>query len=237
VNARERLIVALDLPDAERARAAVARLGSAVRFYKVGSQLFTAAGPDFVRGLVDAGHPVFLDLKFHDIPNTVAAAVAAAAGLGVRFVDVHASGGAAMLQAASRALRGTGTRLLAITVLTSHSDATLAETGARGPVEDAVRRLARLAQQAGADGVVASPVEAAAIRAEFGPGFLVVTPGIRPAGSASFDQARLATPAAALRAGADYLVVGRPILEAEDPAATASAIVEEMEQAGLSFPA
>jgi orotidine-5'-phosphate decarboxylase len=231
VNATDRLIVALDVPGADEARAVVARLGPAVRFYKVGSQLFTAAGPAFVSGLVEAGHPVFLDLKFHDIPNTVGAAVAAAARLGVTFVDVHASGGSAMIEAAARALRGTRTRLLAITVLTSHTPATLEQIGAVGPVEGAVRRLARLAQAAGADGVVASPGEVAAIRAECGPGFLVVTPGIRPAGSAAADQARLATPADALRAGADYLVVGRPVLEAADPRVSVAAIVAEVEAA------
>jgi orotidine-5'-phosphate decarboxylase len=231
VSANDRLIVALDVPGADAARAVVSRLGPAARFYKVGSQLFTAAGPALVTSLVEAGHPVFLDLKFHDIPNTVGAAVAAAAQLGVTFVDVHASGGSAMLEAAARALRGTRTRLLAITVLTSHTAATLEEIGAAGPVETAVRRLARLAQAAGADGVVASPAEVAAIRAECGPEFLVVTPGIRPAGSAAADQARLSTPGEALRAGADYLVVGRPVLEAADPRASVAAIVAEMEAA------
>ena len=231
MNAAERLIVALDVPRADEARALVVRLGATVRFYKVGSQLFTAAGPSFVGELVRAGHPVFLDLKFHDIPNTVAGSVAAAAQLGVTFVDVHASGGGAMLEAAARALRGSDTRLLAITVLTSHTAETLDQIGLPGPVEGAVLRLARLAQASGAHGVVASPGEVAAIRAECGPEFLVVTPGIRPAGSAALDQARLSTPAASLRAGANYLVVGRPVLQAPDPVAAAAAIVAEMEAA------
>ena len=231
MTAKDRLIVALDLPGAEQARALVSRLGPATSVYKVGSQLFTSAGPAFVSELVEAGHPVFLDLKFHDIPNTVASAVSAAARLGVAFVDVHASGGKAMLEAASQSLRGTRTRLLAVTVLTSLTAAALDEIGASGPVEASVRRLARLAQDAGADGVVASPNEVALIRAECGPSFLVVTPGIRPAGATAFDQARSATPAAALRAGADYLVVGRPVIEAADPRAAAAAIVAEMESA------
>jgi orotidine-5'-phosphate decarboxylase len=231
MNPADRLIVALDVPGADEARAIVARLGTTTRFYKIGSQLFTAAGPSFVGELVHAGHPVFLDLKFHDIPNTMSSAIAAAARLGVTFVDVHASAGSAGLAAAARALRGSDTRLLAITVLTSHTATTLQEVGFEGPVEGAVRRLARLAQAAGAHGVVASPAEVAAIRAECGPDFLVVTPGIRPAGSAALDQARLSTPGAALRAGADYLVVGRPVIEAPDPVAAAAAIVAEIDAA------
>lgn len=229
MKAKDRLIVALDVPTAEQARGLVSRLGPG--FYKVGNQLFTAAGPAFVSELVEAGHPVFLDLKFHDIPNTVASAVSAATRLGVAFVDVHASGGKAMLEAAAAACKGTPTRLLAVTVLTSHTAATLGEIGVADALQASVRRLARLAQDAGADGVVASPNEVALIRAECGPRFLVVTPGIRPAGTAALDQARAATPAAALRAGADYLVVGRPISEARDPRAAAAAIVAEMESA------
>lgn len=229
MKAKDRLIVALDVPSVEQARGLVSRLGNC--FYKVGNQLFTAAGPAFVSELVEAGHPVFLDLKFHDIPNTVANAVSAAARLGVAFVDVHASGGKAMLEAASAACKGTQARLLAVTVLTSHTAATLGEIGVADALQASVRRLARLAQDAGADGVVASPNEVALIRSECGPSFLVVTPGIRPAGTAALDQARAATPAAALRAGADYLVVGRPISEARDPRAAAAAILAEMESA------
>jgi orotidine-5'-phosphate decarboxylase len=231
VTTKERLIVALDVPTDEQARALVSRLRPAAGFYKVGSQLFTAAGPALVRELVGAGLPIFLDLKFHDIPNTVARAVAAAAELGVAFADVHASGGKAMMKAAAEACRGSATRLLAVTLLTSHSASTLEEIGLAGPVESGVRRLARLAQDAGADGVVASPEEVALIRAECGADFLVVTPGIRPAGAARLDQARAATPAAALRAGADYLVVGRPICEASDPLAATAAILAEMDAA------
>jgi len=231
---RERLIVALDVPDAPAARALVERLAGRVGLFKVGSQLFTAAGPDLVREIVARGERVFLDLKYHDIPNTVAGAVAAASRLGVALVDVHGLGGGAMMEAAVGARADDRTRLLAITVLTSHDEGTLAGIGLAGPIAEAVPRLARLAAASGMDGVVASPQEVALIRAACGPDFLIVTPGIRPAGAARGDQARLATPAAALAAGADYLVVGRPITEAPDPAAAADAIVDEMEGAGRS---
>ena len=225
---RERLIVALDVPDAPAARSLVERLAGRVGLFKVGSQLFTAAGPDLVREIVARGERVFLDLKYHDIPNTVAGAVAAASRLGVALVDVHGLGGGAMMEAAAGARADERTRLLAITVLTSHDEGTLAGIGLAGPIAEAVPRLARLAAASGMDGVVASPQEVALIRAACGPDFLIVTPGIRPAGAAKGDQARLATPAAALAAGADYLVVGRPITEAPDPAAAADAIVREM---------
>jgi len=231
---RERLIVALDVPDAPAARALVERLAGRVGLFKVGSQLFTAAGPDLVREIVARGERVFLDLKYHDIPNTVAGAVAAASRLGVALVDVHGLGGGAMMEAAAGARADDRTRLLAITVLTSHDEGTLSAIGLAGPIAEAVPRLARLAAASGMDGVVASPQEVALIRAACGPDFLIVTPGIRPAGAARGDQARLATPAAALAAGADYLVVGRPITEAPDPAAAADAIVDEMEGAGRS---
>jgi orotidine-5'-phosphate decarboxylase len=231
VNARERLIVALDVPGVAEADALVERLAGHVGMFKVGSQLFSAGGIDVVRRLVARGERVFLDLKYHDIPNTVAGAVAAAARLGVTLVDVHALGGSAMIAAAAKAKAGQAQRLLAITILTSHDAATLAELGLGGSVQEAVVRLARLAQKAGADGVVASPHEVALIRDACGPGFLVVTPGIRPVGARLGDQARAATPAAALAAGCDYIVVGRPILEAADPAAAADAIVDEIASA------
>jgi orotidine-5'-phosphate decarboxylase len=228
MKARDRLIVALDVPQAAAARALVDRLAGRVGMFKVGSQVFTAAGPDLVHEIVARGEKVFLDLKFHDIPNTVAGAVASASRLGVSLVDVHGLGGRAMIEAAVGALPAMGTRLLAITVLTSHDDETLGQIGVNGTIPDSVRRLALLAKEAGADGVVASPHEVALIRAWCGSDFIIVTPGIRPAGAAAGDQARAATPAAALRAGADYLVVGRPITEASDPAAAAEAIVDEM---------
>jgi orotidine-5'-phosphate decarboxylase len=231
VNARDRLIVALDVPTAADARTLVDRLQGAVGMFKVGSQLFTAAGPDFVRELVARKEKVFLDLKYHDIPNTVANAVGAAARLGVSFVDVHALGGKAMLEAGVASLPAMGARLLAITILTSHDQSTLGEIGVEGTVQRSVQSLARLARSAGVDGVVASPHEVALIRDACGPDFVIVTPSIRPLGAKRGDQARAATPAAALAAGADYLVVGRPITEAPDPGAAAEAIVREMETA------
>lgn len=229
---RDRLIVALDVPTPAEAEALVARLSGAVGLFKIGSQLFTAAGPAFVRTLVAKGERVFLDLKYHDIPNTVARAVAAASDLGVSLLSVHALGGEEMLAAAVAARSG-GARLLAITVLTSHDEESLGRVGIGGPLREQVGRLARLARDAGVDGVVASPHEVELVRAACGRDLLLVTPGIRPLGAASGDQARHATPAAALTAGADYLVVGRPITEARDPRAAASAIATEMERAAL----
>jgi orotidine-5'-phosphate decarboxylase len=225
MSPRDRLIVALDVPSPAEARALVDRLAGAVGLFKVGSQLFTEAGPAFVRELVGRGEKVFLDLKFHDIPNTVANAVARAAELGVSFLTVHALGGRAMLEAAMGALPAMGTRVLAITVLTSHGEDSLGELGIGGSLPESVERLARLAKEAKVDGVVASPHEVAVVRAACGPDFLVVTPGIRPPGAAKGDQARAATPEAAVAAGADYIVVGRPILQAHDPRAAAEAIV------------
>ncbi|HSD29210.1 MAG TPA: orotidine-5'-phosphate decarboxylase, partial [Vicinamibacteria bacterium] len=178
MKAKDRLIVALDVPTAADARALVDRLSGAAGMFKVGSQLFTAAGPDFVRELVARGEKVFLDLKYHDIPNTVAQAVGEGARLGVSFLDVHALGGKAMLEAGVAALPAMGARLLAITILTSHDEGTLEEIGVEGTVQASVRSLARLARAAGADGVVASPREVALIREACGPDFLIVTPGI-----------------------------------------------------------
>jgi orotidine-5'-phosphate decarboxylase len=231
VKARERLIVALDVPSEGDARALADALSGHVGMFKVGSQLFTAAGPEIVHELIARGEKVFLDAKYHDIPNTVAGAVAAASRLGVSLMTVHALGGRAMLEAAVGATPAIGARLLAVTVLTSHDEESLDALGLDGDVAANVQRLARLAKEANVDGVVASPHEVALIRACCGSDFLVVTPGIRPAGTRAGDQARLATPAAALEAGADYLVVGRPITEAKDPAAAADAIVREMEAA------
>jgi len=231
VTPRDRLIVAVDVPTADEARNLVEKLAGRVGMFKVGSQLFTAAGPQLVHEIVGRGEKVFLDLKFHDIPNTVANAVQSAAKLGVALVDVHGLGGRAMLEAAVSALPAEGIRLLAITVLTSHDEKSLADLGLEGTVADSVRRFATLAKDAGVDGVVASPHEVTLIREACGADFLIVTPGIRPAGSEKGDQARPATPATALRQGADYLVVGRPITTAPDPAAAADAIVREMESA------
>ena len=231
MNARARLIVALDVPGEGDATALVDSLAGRVGMFKVGSQLFTAAGPAFIRELAARGEKVFLDLKYHDIPHTVASAVSAASRLGVSLLTVHALGGQAMMEAAVGALPALGERLLAVTILTSHDAAGLGTLGLEPEVAPNVQRLARLARAAKVDGVVASPHEVALIRQVCGRDFLVVTPGIRPAGARAGDQARAATPAAALAAGADYLVVGRPITEAEDPAAAADAIVREMEAA------
>jgi orotidine-5'-phosphate decarboxylase len=236
VNARDRLIVALDVPSVAEADALAERLAGHVGLFKVGSQLFSAGGIEVVRRLIARGERVFLDLKYHDIPNTVAGAVAAAGQLGVTLVDVHALGGSAMIAAAAKAKTSPDLRLLAITILTSHDAATLAELGLAGSVPEAVVRLARLAQKAGADGVVASPHEVPLIREACGKDFLVVTPGIRPQGANLGDQARAATPAAAIAAGSDHVVVGRPILEARDPAAAADAIVAEIESAQAGTP-
>lgn len=231
-SARERLIVALDAPGLSAAEALVERLAGVITHFKVGSALFTAAGPEVVEMVRKRGGRIFLDLKYHDIPATVGAAVEAAARLGVGLLTVHASGGAAMLRAATAAARASGParpRVLAVTVLTSLDRAALhGELGVPVAVEGHAAHLALLARDAGCDGVVASPREAARLRTLLGPGTLIVTPGIRPAGGRTDDQARTATPATAMRAGADYLVVGRPITGAADPAAAAAAVLAEM---------
>lgn len=227
---RERLMVALDFPSAAEARRAAAAVGSAVGWLKIGKQLFTAEGPAFVRELAQAGHNIFLDQKFHDIPATVAGAVKAAAALGVGIITVHGSGGSAMMKAAVNAARETEAppMVVAVTVLTSHTDAELREMGIAGRVVDHVLRLASLARAAGCDGVVASAQEASEIRRELGTGFAIITPGVRPAGAAHDDQARVVTPSAAIQAGATHIVVGRPVCAAANPAAAARAIVDEI---------
>lgn len=230
---RERLIIALDFPDALQARRAAAAVGGTAGWLKIGKQLFTAEGPAIVRELTQAGHNIFLDQKFHDIPATVAGAVKAAAALGVGIITVHASGGSAMLRAAVQAAGESEAPpiIVAVTVLTSQTDAELQETGVAGRVIDHVLRLASLARAAGCDGVVASAKEAPDIRRELGTGFAIITPGVRPAGAAHHDQARVVTPAEAIQAGATHMVVGRPITEAADPAAAAMQIVEEIKLA------
>jgi orotidine-5'-phosphate decarboxylase len=237
MTTRDKLIVALDLPSGSAAAQMAERLLGHVGLFKVGSELFTAEGPVTVRYLITTGHKVFLDLKFHDIPNTVRAAAREAAELGVSLVNVHASGGRKMMESALEGVRSAGaapeagTKVLAVTMLTSLEAQDLAELGISGTPMEAVVRLARLAQTAGLDGVVASAREIAAIRQACGPEFLIVTPGIRPASSAINDQARIATPSSAIAAGASYLVVGRPITGAPDPVAAADAIVAEMDTA------
>ena len=226
-----KVIVALDFPETATALALAARLDPAQCALKVGKELFTSAEAGLVRELVRRGFRVFLDLKFHDIPNTVAQACAAATRLGVWMLNVHASGGPAMLAAARDAVARTASEggmprplLIAVTVLTSLSASDLASIGVDATPEQQVLRLARLAQSQGLDGVVCSAQEAHALRRAIGPGFKLVTPGIRPAGAAVQDQARVMTPRDALAAGADYLVVGRPITAAPDPVAALDAI-------------
>jgi orotidine-5'-phosphate decarboxylase len=230
-------IVALDVPDASAALALVERLGPRADFVKVGLQLFTAEGPGVVRALRGRGRRIFLDLKLHDIPSTVAHAVRSAAALGVELLTVHAAGGAAMLGAAREAAGprgGPGPRLLGVTVLTSLSEAELAEAWGREAVvaADEVARLAGLAERCGMDGVVASVHEVPVVREAAGEGFLVLTPGIRLAGDAAGDQARVATPAEAARAGSDYLVLGRSVTAAADPAAALARALEELGDGG-----
>ena len=237
--AKEKIIVALDVPSADTALRVAQKLHGHVGMFKVGKEVFTAAGPAVVRDLLAEGNEVFLDLKFHDIPNTVRAAAQQAGMLGVSMLTIHASGGRKMIAAATEGVRTAAqargvaqpTRVLAVTALTSLGAEDLAEVGFQGSPEEVVVRLARLALAAGADGVVASPREIAVIRQACGSNFLIVTPGIRPATGASDDQARTATPESAIRAGADYLVIGRPITGAADPAAAADAIAAEMEKA------
>jgi orotidine-5'-phosphate decarboxylase len=228
-----RILVALDVPSAAEALTLADCLHGAVGGFKIGKQLFTAAGPDLVRTLVQRGDRVFLDLKYHDIPNTVAGAVRAAADLGVWMLNVHASGGAKMLEAARKAVEGAGDRrpiLIAVTVLTSLDAADLRATGVdRSPLDLAVH-LARMTQAAGLDGVVASPQETPAIRGACGAEFVIVTPGIRggSAAASADDQQRTLTPAGAVQAGSSYLVIGRPITAAADPRAAAETIAAEI---------
>jgi orotidine-5'-phosphate decarboxylase len=230
MDPRQRLIVALDVSTAAAARKIVAAVGDSALAYKVGMQLYTAEGPSIVRELIASGRRVFLDLKYHDIPNTTGAAVREAAQLDVSMLTVHAAGGGKMLRAAVEAARSAnpGLLVLAVTVLTSLDDADLGMIGLRGGVLDQVRRLAALALSNGCQGVVASAHEAAALREEFGSDFAIVTPGVRPAGSGHDDQARVVTPAEAIAAGSSHIVVGRPITEAADPAAEARAILGQI---------
>jgi len=230
MRSEDRLIVALDVSSALEAKKVVQALGKTVSGYKVGAQLFTAVGPGVVRELVKSGKRVFLDLKFHDIPNTVAGAVRSAAAMGVSMLTVHAAGGSAMLRAAVEASRQAPEppMILAVTVLTSLSDADLHEIGVTGRTRDHALVLATLAQNSGCDGVIASPHEARVIRQDLGANFVIVTPGIRPAGAGKGDQTRVNRPAEAITAGADYLVVGRPITEAAEPQRAAKEIIQEI---------
>jgi len=229
VDPRERLIVALDVSSAAAAHQIVATVGDSALTYKVGMQLYTAEGPQLVRDLVASGRRVFLDLKYHDIPNTVGAAVSEAAKLGVSMLTVHASGSSKMLCAAVEAAQARpGLMVLAVTVLTSMDGNDLETIGMRGTVADSVVRLASVALANGCQGIVTSAREASNLRSELGNDFAIVTPGVRPAGSSVGDQKRVVTPAEAIAAGASHIVVGRPITDAADPAAAAKAILGQI---------
>jgi len=237
-SAKQRLIFALDVDNLEDARNWVAKLQGQVGVFKIGKQLFTRCGPEVVRLVQDGGCDVFLDLKYHDIPNTVAMAGLEAQRLGVRMFNVHALGGFEMMAKLVAEIdrvcpRGNPDRpiLLAVTILTSSTEETLRRVGIDRPIQVMVPKLARLAKDAGMDGVVASPKEVGLIRDACGDGFLIVTPGVRPAFASQDDQKRVTTPADALRSGADYLVIGRPISAAADPALAADMILQEMQEA------
>jgi orotidine-5'-phosphate decarboxylase len=234
----DKLLVALDVESGDRAMQLVTALRGLAGGFKVGNRLFTSEGPALVRGIAESGSRVFLDLKYHDIPNTVEQAVEAAVGTGAWMINVHASGGTAMMQAAARAARETSAKLgraaplmIGVTVLTSMDQDALRAVGVERPVIDQVIALARLTQQAGLQGVVASAQETSAIRRACGPDFQIVTPGIRgaSAGTERNDQSRTMGPAEAIKAGASYIVVGRPIIAAQDPRAAAEAIVKELD--------
>ena len=228
-----RIIVAFDFAAQEPAMELLARLDPGQCRIKVGKEMFTRFGPDLVRAIIGKGFDVFLDLKYHDIPNTVAAACKAAADLGVWMLNVHASGGRKMMVAAREALEGYAQRplLIGVTILTSLSRADIAEAGFSGEPVDNVLRLAALGQASGLDGVVCSPLETEAIRQSLGEDFLLVTPGVRPGGSSTDDQQRIKTPADAIRGGSSFLVIGRPITAAPDPMASLETIRREVEEA------
>jgi orotidine-5'-phosphate decarboxylase len=230
IPSRDRLIVALDVPGVASAESVIAKLGDSVTFYKIGYQLGFAGGLPLARRLADAGKKVFIDLKLHDIGNTVARGVESVASLGGTFLTVHAY--PQTMKAAVEARAGSDLKILAVTVLTSYDDGDLEAAGYRFGVSDLVETRARQAEALGIDGLVCSPEEAANLRKIVNPQMRLVTPGVRPAGSAVGDQKRIMTPARAIAAGADYLVVGRPIMEAADPKAAADAIQAEIAQAG-----
>jgi len=227
VSPRDRLIVALDFPTKSKALALVSALSDAVSIYKIGLQLYTAAGPEIIRAVAATGAKIFLDLKLHDIPNTVAKAVAAAGELGVQMLTVHLSGGRAMLSAAVEA-RPPNLFLLGVTVLTSATPETLSETGVNSGIEEQVLRLAELGQRSGIDGLITSPHEIRVLRERFGDQMRLITPGVRPSWAAANDQKRFTTPNEALRSGADYLVIGRPITADPDPRAAVDRLLAEI---------
>jgi orotidine-5'-phosphate decarboxylase len=227
ISTRDRLIVALDFPTQSKALALVSALSGSVSVYKIGLQLYTAEGPEIVRDVAATGAKVFLDLKLHDIPNTVAKAVAAVGELGVQMLTVHLSGGRAMLEAAVEA-RSPNLSLLGVTVLTSATPETLRETGVNSEIEEQVLRLAELGKKSGIDGLISSPHEVGILRERLGYQMTLVTPGIRPSWAVANDQKRFTTPNEALKSGADYLVVGRPITADPDPLAAIERLLEEI---------
>jgi len=231
IKVNEKLIVALDVKSLDEAKGIVKKLSPTVKIFKVGMGLFTLYGPDTVKIVHDSGAKVFLDLKFHDIPNTVTHALRSAAKLGIFMVNIHTLGGSEMMMRAAEAIRESDNKpkLLGVTVLTSMDQSSIEEIGIDKKVEDEVVSLARLGKDSGLDGVVASPKEVSLIRNNLGKDFIIVTPGIRPAGAEKSDQKRIMTPREAIETGADYIVVGRPIIETKDPLAAANKIIKEME--------
>jgi orotidine-5'-phosphate decarboxylase len=227
ISTRDRLIVALDFPTQVRALTLVSVLSDSVSIYKIGLQLYTVAGPEIVRAVAATGAKIFLDLKLHDIPNTVAKAVAAAEELGVQMLTVHLSGGRAMLEAAVEA-RSPNLSLLGVTVLTSATPETLSETGVSSGIEEQVLRLAELGKKSGIDGLITSPHEVRILRERLGDQMKLITPGVRPSWAAANDQKRFTTPNEALKSGADYLVIGRPITADPDPRAAVERLLEEI---------
>ena len=226
-SVRDRLIVALDFPTPAKALALVSVLSDAVSIYKIGLQLYTAAGPEIVRAVAATGAKIFLDLKLHDIPNTVAKAVGAAGELGVQMLTIHLSGGRAMLEAAASA-KSPSLLLLGVTVLTSSTQETLSETGVSSTLEAQVLRLGQLGKECGIDGLITSPHEVRVLRERLGSEITLITPGVRPAWAPADDQKRFTTPAEALKSGADYLVIGRPITAAAEPRAAVERLLDEI---------
>jgi orotidine-5'-phosphate decarboxylase len=237
MKANERLIVALDVDTGEKALSLVEKLKNDVKIFKIGSELFTSCGPKIVKDVKNSGREVFLDLKFHDIPNTVGKSASAAAKLGVFMFNVHALGGPDMMKKTidavteeAKKLKITKPKVIAVTMLTSMDENSLKKIGVFDNMETQVLRLAKLAKESGLDGVVASPSEVKVIRKSLGNDFLIVTPGVRPSWAAVGDQKRIATPKEAIDNGADFIVVGRPVIEASDPAAAAKKVLEEIEK-------
>jgi orotidine-5'-phosphate decarboxylase len=228
LTAKDKIIVALDLPSVDSARKLISVLGEDVSWYKIGLQLFALGGPTFVQEIKSSGAKIFLDLKFHDIPNTVRSAVESACSLRVDMLTIHLFGGSEMCQAAVQGRGATSTQILGVTVLTSQTEATLSEIGIQRSLTQQVLSLAAIAKTTGVTGLIASPLELEPLRNEFGKHFVIVTPGVRPTWSNAEDQKRFTTPAEALKLGADYLVIGRPITAAPDPKSAFSRIASEL---------